>query len=680
MKRLSSQRLLFLTLFFFYAFLICGNPQFVLANDQSTAQTDNQEITSAPLAGIKLTKHLKSINDNPELKEYSAVGDKLVYEIRIVNSTNNVRVHQLQVLDSQAKTGPSYVAGDKDGNEVLDPQETWIYEASYLATQEDLDRGSLTKSARATGVVEYTDDETVIARQGPAVKLTKTVNEVSYFAPGDLITFNFTIQNVGNVTLHDIEIIDPLPGVELTGGVIKSLKPGESDTTTFTAKYTVTEADIEARQITNTAEARAADPNNNPVVHSSSVTLEIYAPQADLSIEKQLVTTQVIAGKELEYRLFIINHGPDDASEVIVKYLPPAALSNVHYSINPGEWLVWPSSNHLNLGNLANGAEVVINIRAQLSSLAKNPITGKATVTAFETDPFLSNNNDQTSIPLNIIADLVVTTTGPETITAGEDVEYILTVTNLGPSAAEKLCLEAIFDANAFIKILFSADNGASWQEWTGEYCYPKANLDVGKSFQILIKARVINDLTAVTVVSNQTRVKSDTFDPDLANNVNSLVVPVPPGTNQPGSGNDNDPQIQQPSNPLPVEDSSTNQQAPPEKQPSDNAENQEPTGSAESERIANRAQNQLSNDNDQSTVEKTVVVEGEEPRVQPEMESVGQSEEVEQVNSGDGGDGKNNVLPKTAGLALASICALWFIILGSIALKKGYPKGYSNR
>ncbi len=680
MEKQVKHRLFFLVLLFFlFFFFISINPQHILANDQSAAQTDDDEITAAPLAGIILTKHLKSINDNPALKEYSAVGDKLVYEIRIVNSTNNVRVHQLQVLDPQAKTGPFYVDGDNDSNGVLDPQETWIYEASYLATQEDLDRGSLTKSARATGVVEYADDETVIAKQGPALKLTKTVKEVSYFAAGDLITFNFTIKNIGNVTLHKIKVIDRLPGIELAGGEIESLKPGESDSTTFTAKYKVTEADIEARKITNTAEATAFDPNNKPVVDSSSVTLEIYSPQADLSIEKKIVTTQVIAGKELEYRLIIKNHGPNDASGVVVDYIPPAALSNVYYSINPGEWLRWPSNNRLNLGNLANGAQVVINIRAQVSSLTKNSIAGEATITAFETDPFLGNNTDLTSIPLNAFADLVITTIGPETIRAGQEAEYILTVTNRGPSVADKVCLGAQFDINAFDKILFSVYNGKVWQAWAGEYCYPKTILDVGESFQILIKAKVLDDLDAVTVTTISTKVKSNTPDPVLANNINSLTVSVPPGANQPGPGENNDPQIQPPSNPGPAVNPPASQETPSGQQPSANAENPETTGSAESEGTANQAQNQLSNNIDHNAVERTIVVEAEEPLVQPEIETVSQSEEAEQAHSGDGGDGKNNALPNTAGLALAYIYALWFILLGSIALKKGYPKGCSN-
>ena len=70
---------------------------------------------------------------------------------------------------------------------------------------------------------------------------------------GATIEYTFTVINDGGVPLHDITIDDPL--VEVTGGPITVLQPGETNSTTFTATYTLTPADFLAGFVTNTATA-----------------------------------------------------------------------------------------------------------------------------------------------------------------------------------------------------------------------------------------------------------------------------------------------------------------------------------------------------------------------------------------------------------------------------------------
>jgi gliding motility-associated-like protein len=48
-------------------------------------------------------------------------------------------------------------------------------------------------------------------------------------------------------------IEDPLPGIEIEGGPIASLEPGEVDDSTFTATYVLTQADIDEGEVVNQA-------------------------------------------------------------------------------------------------------------------------------------------------------------------------------------------------------------------------------------------------------------------------------------------------------------------------------------------------------------------------------------------------------------------------------------------
>jgi len=70
---------------------------------------------------------------------------------------------------------------------------------------------------------------------------------------GETISYSFSVTNTGNVTLYNIELVDDLPGIEVIGGPIAVLEPGETDTDTFTAIYAITEEDIENGEVINQA-------------------------------------------------------------------------------------------------------------------------------------------------------------------------------------------------------------------------------------------------------------------------------------------------------------------------------------------------------------------------------------------------------------------------------------------
>ena len=101
--------------------------------------------------------------------------------------------------------------------------------------------------------------------------ITGTAPEGGYDA-GDEITYRITVTNTANMTITDITVTDELTGDEWT---IASLAPGASKE--FTATYTVTQADIEAGSVTNTATATGTDPNGGEPGGRGSVTTEELA-------------------------------------------------------------------------------------------------------------------------------------------------------------------------------------------------------------------------------------------------------------------------------------------------------------------------------------------------------------------------------------------------------------------
>ncbi len=109
---------------------------------------------------------------------------------------------------------------------------------------------------------------TVVVSGGPNIIVLKvdTFNDENgdgYAQVGETISYAFTVTNTGTVPLGNISITDPL--VTVTGGPLEILEPGESDTTTFTATYTITQADLDAGSFQNTAIVEGFIPDNGPI-------------------------------------------------------------------------------------------------------------------------------------------------------------------------------------------------------------------------------------------------------------------------------------------------------------------------------------------------------------------------------------------------------------------------------
>ena len=91
--------------------------------------------------------------------------------------------------------------------------------------------------------------------------------------PGDRIAYSFTVTNTGNVALTEVKVT--APKVTVVGGPLASLAPGASDSTTFAGTYTLTQADITAGQVDNTATASGAPPGATAVTDTGSKTVTI---------------------------------------------------------------------------------------------------------------------------------------------------------------------------------------------------------------------------------------------------------------------------------------------------------------------------------------------------------------------------------------------------------------------
>ena len=75
---------------------------------------------------------------------------------------------------------------------------------------------------------------------------------------GEVITYTFTVTNIGPEGLPNVDVTDIMAGLVISGGPIASLEIGASNSD-ITGTYTITQADVDAGNVTNTATATDAN-------------------------------------------------------------------------------------------------------------------------------------------------------------------------------------------------------------------------------------------------------------------------------------------------------------------------------------------------------------------------------------------------------------------------------------
>ncbi|MCC7443812.1 MAG: DUF11 domain-containing protein, partial [Saprospiraceae bacterium] len=160
----------------------------------------------------------------------------------------------------------------------------------------------------------------------PSIEIVKTgtyqdSDGVTGVSAGDEIHYTFTVTNTGNVTLTNVVVTDPK--VTVAGGPISSMAPGAVDNSTFTATYVITQADINAGNVENTAEVSGKDPDNSDVTDVDTEDTPLgQTPSIDLVKSGTYVDADndgvVSAGDEIHYTFTVTNTGNVTLTNVVV--------------------------------------------------------------------------------------------------------------------------------------------------------------------------------------------------------------------------------------------------------------------------------------------------------------------------------------------------------------------------
>ncbi|MFA6516109.1 MAG: MBG domain-containing protein, partial [Bacteroidia bacterium] len=311
---------------------------------------------------------------------------------------------------------------------------------------------------------------------------------------GDSLLYEITVNNTGNIDLHQIEVTDNNASWILpSAGIIDTLKFGDS--VILKAWHRITMTDMTDHEVANYASATAKD-TGNIIIHINSDTVTTPVERtANLSIVKNSETTSRYAGDSIGYTITITNHGASriDSGEVITvadqpgnglsigsmttpdgNYQPASGALTLNRNWNKNDSILLFVKGRIDstftLDTIRNSVSVnlPIDIKRTGDSLAKNakfvprPLIGlskRATAPVLQGDStydigfviFVKNYGNVELRGIQVLDDLKKTIPAPSTFTVKS-----------APVASGALTAIGTFNGNSAIRLLDSANSTLS--------------------------------------------------------------------------------------------------------------------------------------------------------------------------------------------------------------------------
>lgn len=252
-------------------------------------------------------------------------------------------------------------------------------------------------------------------------------------------------------------------------------------------------------------------------------------PTADLKIVKTASAMTPNTGDTVTFTLTLTNHGPSGGSGIQVRDLLAAGLV---YAGDNGSGAYNPSTGIWTVSSLANGGSTALQIQAIMNAPALSTIDNTAVIQAAAQPDFdLSNNSDTltlavTGADLQLTKTVAVTTPaiGGDTPQPGDQVTYIVTVTNLGNYNATGVIIRDLLPAGQLTWISHATSGTTFYDPGTGDWLIGALPNGTTETLQIVAQVTAPGGITVTTTASVLAVTESD---PVTSNNSVSVSIYV---------------------------------------------------------------------------------------------------------------------------------------------------------
>lgn len=401
------------------------------------------------------------------------------------------------------------------------------------------------------------DDEEDDVVRNVDLSITKTDGQTEVRA-GDSVTYTITVRNDGPSDVTGATVTDTFPAtltnlsftsvgsvVGVTGNTLNgtgnindtvNMPAGSTLTYTVTATVvnTATGSVVNTATVTAPSGTTETDPNDNTATDTDTIPVE-----ADLSITKTDNVTNVIPGQNTTYTIVVRNDGPSAVTGATVVDQFPSTLTNVSYTSTITGTVTGNSAsgtgNINDTVNMTSGSTITYTVTGTVQASATGQLTNTATVTGpnnvTEINP---NNNTATDIDtLAPTIDLEISKTDNVTsVDPGDQVTYIITVENNGPSSVTGAQVVDNFPTDLTnISFTSTATGGATGNTASGTGNLAQTLTMPPNSSVTYTVLATVSASTSATSITNTATVTAPTgvTENDLTNNTATDVDTVVP-------------------------------------------------------------------------------------------------------------------------------------------------------
>ncbi|MCL2687184.1 MAG: hypothetical protein FWE58_01450 [Methanobrevibacter sp.] len=509
----------------------------VTYNERNIGEDDDNttvEIEVLPTVNITI---IKSVNVTEVLN-----GDTFTYTIYVKNNgpdtANEIIIYEnldyrLELISSTSSSGTSYnsttgewnigsLALGEDANLTLVVRVTADGNFSII-------NNTVTLDVNETNIGDDEDTVTLEVVKAVNLEINKTANVISVIS-GQEITYTITVTNNGPDNATNVVVTDilhssftnvrasPSSGTtynSTTGEwIIGNLNIGETATLVITVNTTT------KGTINNIANVTSDE--NNTGNNESNWTVNI-TPFVDLSVTKSTSATSVSTGDTFTYTITVTNDGLDEATNVYVTDSLDSRLSYLSQSSDLGSYN--QSTGRWNIGNLAAGTSVTLNITVRVNSAGNGIIWNTAYANSTEDD----GGSATVDVEVDPVVSLSVTKSVDKVnVTNGDSLLYIITVTNNGPDTATNVVvrdgLDSRLDFDYFMIWYYNYYSYSYESDNTIVWTIPSLANGSSATLYIWVNVNASGNFNNISNVANASSNENETNVE--SNEVNTTVIP----------------------------------------------------------------------------------------------------------------------------------------------------------
>ncbi len=399
----------------------------VISDEVTTSVPSNTVVT--PIGedpALTLVKAAATLLTDADSSGDITFGDTLEYVITATNN-GNVTLNNMVVSDAQLTPNNMTCA-------TVAPGATCVLTGTHEVTLAEADAGEVLNTA---GVVS---DETPTSMPSntvttpietdPSLDIVKAaatlatdVDSSGDVTLGDTLAYTVTVTNDGNTTQNNVIVSD----AQLTPSSFTCSVLAPSETCVLTGTHEVTLAEADAGEVLNTAGVTSDETPTSVPSNTVKTTVEVTPSLAIVKSAATLATdadnsTDITLGDMIEYVVTVTNDGNTTQNNVVVsdaQLTPPSIACAV---LAPSETCVLTGTHEVTLAEADAGE--VLNTAGVISDETPVSVASNTVTTPVETTPSLSI--------VKSAATLATDADSSADVTAGDTLEYVVTVTNDG--------------------------------------------------------------------------------------------------------------------------------------------------------------------------------------------------------------------------------------------------------